>query len=324
MVKSKVVFAGMLIAFSLFLCTGCKDANDKELGLLANAPPTVIGIPGQTATVNYTFVFDLAGYVSDDLDSVGELTFAVISGGGSFAGSIYINTFTTPGPATVQFSVTDTGGLSGSGSFNVTVQDPSPTNNPPSISAIPDQNATEGTPFSLNLSAYVSDDHDAIGDLIFAVTGGGGSFTGATYDNTFTTAGSATVQFVVMDTGTMSATASFDVTVAPMLNTAPTVNTISDQTATVGYTFILDVSGYVADDHDADSDLTFTVDSGGGSFLGTVYANTFATTGLQAVHFTVTDTGTQSATGPVQRGCPGTGSDKPAADNQFHSRSGRN
>ena len=40
-------------------------------------------------------------------------------------------------------------------------------NQPPVVGAIPDQNATEGTLFSLDISPYVSDDSDAVADLTF-------------------------------------------------------------------------------------------------------------------------------------------------------------
>ena len=47
-----------------------------------------------------------------------------------------------------------------------------PTNEPPAIATVPGQNAVEGSPFSLDLSAYVSDDHDAVPDLTFGVVSG--------------------------------------------------------------------------------------------------------------------------------------------------------
>ena len=74
-------------------------------------------------------------------------------------------------------------------------------NQPPVVSAIPDQNATEGTPFSLDVSTYVADDSDPVTDLTFAVVSGGGSFTGAVYSNTFATTGIVAVTFWVQDTG---------------------------------------------------------------------------------------------------------------------------
>lgn len=93
-----------------------------------------------------------------------------------------------------------------------------PTNQPPQVSDVPDQDATEGASFILDLTSAISDDNDAVGDLTFAVVSGGGSFTGALYTNVFTTTGSRAVEFMVMDTQGLSATALFNVTVVPVTN----------------------------------------------------------------------------------------------------------
>ncbi len=295
---------------------------DVAVAEMPNDPPAIEPISDQAATVGYVFVLDLASYVSDDHDADSDLAYAVTSGGGSFIGTVYTGTFDTTGLSVIQFSVTDTRGLFSNGSFNVDVQEPVPTNFAPTINTIPAQDATELLPFSLNLAGYVSDDHDLVGDLAFAVTSGGGSFSGALYSNTFTTTGNLSVDFVVMDTEGLSATGTFDVTVAGMPNDPPAISPIGDQTATVDYMFILGLAGYVSDDHDPDSELMFAVTSGGGSFTGTVYTNTFDTTGLHAVQFSVTDTRGQASSGsfnvdvqePVPTNYPPTVDAVPAQD----------
>ena len=80
----------------------------------------------------------------------------------------------------------------------------------PRISTVPAQNTTGGATFSLDLSTYVSDREGAT--LSYAVTSGGGSFTGSTYSNTFDTIGTWQVQFTVSD-GSKTETGSFDVEV---------------------------------------------------------------------------------------------------------------
>jgi predicted outer membrane repeat protein len=270
---------------------------DVSVAPMVNNAPVVSVIPDQNATVNYTFILDIAGYVSDDHDADKDLAYAVTSGGGSFIGTVYAHTFTTTGLQPVGFSVTDSGSLNATGTFNVDVQDPVPTNQPPVINTIPAQNATELQAFNLDTTPYVSDDNDTIGQLTFAVISGGGSFGSPVYSNTFDTTGLQIVEFVVMDTGGASATGLFDITVAEMTNNPPTVNPISNQTAALNTEFALDLAPYVSDDHDALSDLTFTVTGGGGAFSGPVYLHTFTIEGLQTVDFDVLDSRGASSTG---------------------------
>jgi hypothetical protein len=54
-------------------------------------------------------------------------------------------------------------------SFRITVED---VDNPPSIAPIPEQTATEGTPFELDLARFVTDSDSAAGSLTYAATGG--------------------------------------------------------------------------------------------------------------------------------------------------------
>jgi Tol biopolymer transport system component len=78
-------------------------------------------------------------------------------------------------------------------------------------------------------------------------------------------------------------------------NTAPRLSTIPLQQTASGTAVTLDVSSYVTNiEGDA---LTYSVDSGGGSFTGSTYTNTFATLGTYTVDFTVTDTLDKHGTG---------------------------
>ncbi|TET34144.1 MAG: hypothetical protein E3J72_14965 [Planctomycetota bacterium] len=164
-------------------------------------------------------------------------------------------------------------------------------NDAPVVLAIPDQSADYGVSFNLDLTPYVTDDHDPIGDLTFAVTSSLGTFTGATFTGTFTTPGDVMIPFRVTDTDDAATSAVFKITVALIPNVAPTVDAIPAQEALVGREFQLDVAavGNVADDRDAVGDLIFRVTGGGGSFTGGVYTNTFATPGLTAVDFEIED-----------------------------------
>jgi PKD repeat protein len=100
-------------------------------------------------------------------------------------------------------------------------------NNAPAVNPIPDQAAPVNVPFSLDMTPYVSDDRDALIDLTFTVTTGLGSFTGHTYDNTFTIEGAATVYFDVSDTTGKTTSGSFNMVVY----TPPLAEFVADVTS---------------------------------------------------------------------------------------------
>jgi hypothetical protein len=85
---------------------------------VSNASPRVDEVPLQSTTGATTFALDLGDYVSDREGA--PLTYAVASGGGSFAGSVYSHTFDTMGRYTIAFTVDD-GAKTSTGSFVVEV-----------------------------------------------------------------------------------------------------------------------------------------------------------------------------------------------------------
>lgn len=88
-----------LAAVSLFVAACGGGSN------VSNASPRVDAVPQQSTTGASAFSLDLAAWVSDREGQ--SLTYAVESGGGSFAGSVYSNTFDTMGEYTVDFTVSD-------------------------------------------------------------------------------------------------------------------------------------------------------------------------------------------------------------------------
>ncbi len=80
----------------------------------------------------------------------------------------------------------------------------------PRVSEVPLQSTNGASAFALDLGAYVSDREGAA--LSYAMTAGGGSFTGSIYTNTFDTMGRYTVAFTVTD-GAKTTSGSFDVQV---------------------------------------------------------------------------------------------------------------
>ena len=85
---------------------------------VGNAAPRLTEVPQQATVGGSTFTIDLDDYVTDREGAT--LTFAVMSGGGSFTDSVYANMFDTMGDYEVQFSVSD-GQKTSTGSFRVRV-----------------------------------------------------------------------------------------------------------------------------------------------------------------------------------------------------------
>ena len=86
--------------FVLLAATGCKE-GDTVLIMPGNEPPEIADIADQNATEGTPFTLDLSSSVTDKRDDVTELTFTVISGGGQFTDTTYLNTFYTPGTAVI-------------------------------------------------------------------------------------------------------------------------------------------------------------------------------------------------------------------------------
>ena len=85
---------------------------------VSNSSPRITAVPLQSTTGSAAFTLDLEDYVTDR--EAATLTYAVTSGGGAFADSVYSNTFDTMGNYTVEFTVTD-GAKTTDGSFVVRV-----------------------------------------------------------------------------------------------------------------------------------------------------------------------------------------------------------
>jgi hypothetical protein len=165
---------------------------------------------------------------------------------------------------------------------------------PPTIDPIANQAATVNEAFELDvaIAGNVQDDRDDISDLVFEVTSGSGSFTGSLYQNTFTSTGNQTVEFSITDLNGLQTDSSFvvDVQSPPPPNQPPAIDLIPDQIALENVLFSLDLAPYLSDDCDSVHKLTLKVTSGGGSFSGSLYTNTFSTPGNVTVGFRVTDT----------------------------------
>lgn len=104
-----------LLATVGLLATACSDGRS-----VSNASPRIDNVPLQATAGGTMFTLDLKDYVADRETVDAGLVYAVTSGGGSFAGSIYSNMFDTMGEFDVAFTVTD-GPKIEAGSFRVRV-----------------------------------------------------------------------------------------------------------------------------------------------------------------------------------------------------------
>ena len=106
-VLSALVLAGAVVVSS------CSNG-----GAVSNAAPRISAVPTQSTAGGTAFNLDLSTYVTDR-EGV-TLAYSVVSGGGSFSGSTYTNTFDTMGEHEVTFAVSD-GTKTENGTFAVEV-----------------------------------------------------------------------------------------------------------------------------------------------------------------------------------------------------------
>ena len=219
-----------------------------------NTPPTIGSIANQT-TGEGIAVGPLGFTVGDAETAAASLTVSASSSDTAlvptanvvFGGSGANRTVTvTPvagqtGTATITLTVTDGGGLTATTTFNVVVS-ATAANTPPTISNIANQTTTEGTPTSA-IAFTVGDAESALTDLTLSATssnttlvpaanvvfGGSGASRTVTVTPVVGQSGSATITVTVRDTGGLTTSDTFDVTVIPA---ATTVTLTSSKTAT--------------------------------------------------------------------------------------------
>ncbi|MFW9917222.1 MAG: hypothetical protein ACFFGZ_16580 [Candidatus Thorarchaeota archaeon] len=265
---------------------------------VGNNAPIISSIPSHKTIQHAMFLIDLGPFVSDDYDADDQLLFETVSGGGLFVESIYYHNFTSSDNYTIIFSVTDTLGATTEGNFSVEVLASAAPEDPLIlVSEIPLQHAFTGTPFDLNLSSYllIPESVDAALLTLEVVTGGGTiteQVDGFFYGEIFSGMGNVSVSFRVRVQNGNWTYGVFVVEVVPDFpgNTAPTIGSIPDCECVEGLRVFLDLSPYVSDDYDADSNLSFVIHSGAGELTGSIYSHTYATSGTYKVFFNVSDT----------------------------------
>ena len=267
------------------------------------APVLVMEIPHQDLGVGGTVTLDVSGTFTDpDGDT---LTLTVESEDTTVATASLDGTMLTlvgidVGTSFVSLTATDPGGLSATQVFAAFVA--SGNQAPMAEGEIPAQSLKVGDSATVDVSGNFSDPDDD--ELIYTAGSSDddiatASLSGAEVTVTGVAAGSATVTVTATDPGGLSATQTFDVTVA-VGNQAPVaVGEIAAQTLTVGDSVPVDVSGNFSDPDD--DDLIYMAASSDEavatvSVSGAEVTVTGVAAGSATVTVTATDPGDLSAT----------------------------
>jgi serine protease len=229
-----------------------------------NSPPVVlITAPADGASFEQGQMINLTGIATDveDLDISADIAWYSSIDQNLGTGASLSTTTLSVGTHTITASVTDSGGLDGEDSITVTVTDPSPTNNSPSVSIIsPEDLDVIYTCTTATFIGSASDPED--GDLSSSIVWNSNVDnylgTGASIDVNDLSEGFHTITASVTDTGNLTDTASILVLVS---NTAPQIIITSPGNGSeFEFNTSIDFSGYVLDAEETglDDDLIWT------------------------------------------------------------------
>ncbi len=248
-----------------------------------NTAPDTSGIVDDAATEDAAYTYDIGALVSDNTGDVNTFTsdatlpsWLTLSSTGVLSG--------TPrnadvGSDLITITVTDFAGLTSTTSFTLTVVN---TNDAPIVNSIPDQNAEEDAPFSLDINSFVSDP-DAGDTLTISVDQTDGDANGIpinpvdlpawlTYDETTGLltgtpsdgdGGTITISVFAVDVVGESDVTSFNITVADRNDVPIFTGPIEDATIAEEQALNLDVSSFFSDADMGDT-LTFSASADDG------------------------------------------------------------
>ena len=274
-----------------------------------NDAPVVSDIPDQTIPEGSGFTtINLDDYVADVDNADSEITWTK-SGNTELLvditnrrATVIVPSVEWTGSETITFTATDPGLLvdSDPAVFTVTIG-----NDPPVVSAIPDQSVAEGATFTtINLDDYVTDPDNLDAEQTWTFAGN----TELTVDITARVAtisipdvnwnGSETITFTATDPGLLSDSdpALFTVTA---VNDGPTVSDIPDQSISEGLTFAnIGLDAFVSDvdnlpaemswSYSGNTELTISIDA---SRIATITIPNPDWNGSETITFTATDPG---------------------------------
>ncbi|MBD2699724.1 endonuclease/exonuclease/phosphatase family protein [Spirosoma sp. BT702] len=233
------------------------------------APTLVTPIGNQTATVGLAYSFTVPAGTFTDAQTPNSLVLSVsgLPAGLSFTAPSTISgtpSTTVGSPFTVTVKATDPDGLSASTTFTLTVLPPP--NTPPTVAnLIGSQTATVGQAYSFNIPSNTFTDAQTPGSLTLSVSGlpAGLNFTAPNVisGTPSTTVGSPfTVTVKATDPGSLSVSTTFQLTVLPVPNTAPTVvGSIGNRTAPVNQAFTMNIPAGIFTDAQTPNGLVLSV-----------------------------------------------------------------
>ena len=318
---------GSLVVETLAFADGSTTSLASLLGGPVNQPPTVANpLADQTVPEDAPFSFIVPANTFADEDAGDTLTLsASLADGTALPSWLSFDAATrtlsgTPDDAQVgtlnlRVTATDTGNLSVSDSFTLTVNN---VNEAPTV-AVPlaDQQATEDAPFNFVVPTTTFADVDP-GDVLTysaSLAGGGNLPTWLSFNPTTRTftgtplngdVGPLGLTVTVTDSGNLNVSTSFTLTVQNV-NDAPTVaNPIVDQSAPTGAAFTFTVPTNTFADVDLGDTLTYSATLANGSALPAwlsfnsttrVFSGTpnSGDAGVANIKVTATDTGSLSA-----------------------------
>ncbi|HEX6827988.1 MAG TPA: putative Ig domain-containing protein [Burkholderiales bacterium] len=256
-----------------------------------NRPPVLNLIGNKSATVGAPLTFT-ASAADPDGDTMTFSATGLPAGATLTPQGVFSWTPTAAGNSTVTITVTDSGGATDSETITITVGN---VNRPPVLNPIGSKTVGEN-----QLLTFTATASDPDGDtLTFSATGlpAGATLTPQgvfSWTPTFAQAGSYTVTITVSDPGALKAQESITITVGNT-NRAPSVNAITNKTATEGQALAFTVSGT---DPDGDA-LTFSATGlpAGATLSPTgAFSWTPATGQASATPYSVTVTATDNGT----------------------------
>ncbi|MDZ7263012.1 MAG: PKD domain-containing protein [candidate division KSB1 bacterium] len=242
---------------------------DSALVIIANEPPVVSPIPGQSIIKGQSFAqINLDDYVNDPDNPDDQINWRVINNDyvnisiADRIAKITVKNAQWVGSDTVQFIATDPGNRSDTSTTAFTVQ---PSNQPPQIAQIPDQTVLENERFQdINLDDLVIDPDNADSELRWSVVGNKELL--VTMNNRLLRIavpdsewhGQEKLTFVVSDPGGLKDSTRAIFTVIA-LNDPPIVTQIPDQTILPGGTFAaIKLDEYVFDADNQKEELVWS------------------------------------------------------------------
>ncbi len=222
-----------------------------------NDPPVLATLPPWQVEEDVPASFDLAPYLDDPDDTLGELEVTIGSPFVTIVGTVLEATY----PEGVFEDVIDVqvsdGELGCQGQLHVVV---SPVNDPPVVSEIPDLTVSEDLTTTLDLSVYVSDVDTAWDQLSITSSSRFAVVQGTDLALTYPDGVSSERVVVTVSDGEFQVSAGFDVTIQPV-NDPPTVARLPPVTVDEDMTLRLDLGPYISDIDSPHGELALEVDS---------------------------------------------------------------